>query len=1031
MPIFELRQKPSNMYHRVSRHRRYCKPGFALVVALTLMGFIFLLVVSLATSARLEMATSSSQKTATLARENARLGLLTALAHLQRSAGPDQRATARADILGSADPVNKYWTGVWSTTDGTLQTWLVSGNASSQHPVDFTPDLEPDNAVVLLGSEGQAGAVEAPLVSIESVEGDTMGHYAYWIADEGIKARINLDDTRWNSSEAAAVQSGRQVSGRFGIEAMSVWHPLADYQGDSGWGHALGQLVSESQLPLLFQSWSSGDASAIDWQSHTHDATLVSNSLAVDASGGGLKLDLSRILEPGFYAPGYGESDLLIEDADAPMITWGALRSFANPWDTWAQAQVNYPQVAPRAPRSDQAGLFPIPVLVQMGWGAIRSGTGPGSTLLLTMKPVVVLVNPYDTALEPASYQLVWTPDEGRGLVMITFDPEPRPAAAEFQEGVNTRPTEFYPKNLLGEYPTLTIRDAAFEPGEIKVFSPIETEEYPDAGENGIELGSQYPSVAYSWKDTRRELGSYTRSADGKVTLQISGGKMTVDYRLLEGAAWAPLQSIQEIGIGMSPSASQVGNAGQPKIQVSLEPESAGAMPPSINLIRRRLVMRSSASSYVSDYYTGSGLRWLADFNPRAYGANARPPEWNSHPLWMADAGNTNNQLPVGADWFVDYELTASGAPRGFWGPSTDASGESVTTLFSVPRTPILSLGFLQHAPMGLRVWDPAYPFGNSYANPFVPLEDKDIGYELNEAFWDRYFFSGLTRDEVTDEWEVLNPRIKRLDDTDDTLVDNYQGAAAAVTVEGGFNVNSTSLEAWKALLSNFNGQDIDYYNTQTGQSSQAHLGSSFFRTLNPNGSGGEDWRGYHALSDEQIERLAAQIVYRIRERGAPFTSLQEFVNRPLGELSGLLQEAIDSDETVSVDGVEYPPTGINDDLKTPRVSTYDAGTVSSPSAGLGARSTASPGWLTQADILTAVAPLIQVRSDTFIIRAYGNTTDPISGEVVAEARCEAVVQRVPRPLNPTGADPSSPDYYTVADNFGRAFTIIHFKWLN
>jgi hypothetical protein len=1031
MPIFEHRQTPKTMNNGTRRPRRYRTPGFALVVALSLMGFIFLLVVSLATSARLEMAASGTQRTATLARENARLGLLTALAHLQRSAGPDERATARADILGSADPVNRYWTGVWATTDGTLQTWLVSGNASPQHALDFTPAVEPDNAVVLLGSEGDASAVEAPLVSIESAAGEQLGHYAYWISDEGIKARINLDQTSWNSTDAAVVQSGRQVSERFGIEAMDVWHPLADYLGDSGWGHALGQLVSESQLPLVFQSWSAGDASAIDWQAHSHDVTLVSNSLAVDASGGGLKLDLSRILDPGFNTPGFGDADALIEDADAPMLTWGALRSFANPWATWAQAQASYPQLAPRAPRSDQAGHFPIPVLVQMGWGAIRSGTGPGSTLLLTMKPVVVLVNPYDTALAPASYQLVWTPDEGRGLVMITFDPEPRPAAAEFQEGVNTRPTEFYPKNLLGEYPTLTIRAAGFEPGEIKVFSPIETGEYPEPGENGIELGSQYPSAAYSWKDTRRELGSYTRSADGKVTLQISGGKMTVDYRMQEGAAWASLQSIQEIGIGMSPSASQVGNAGQPKIQVSLEPESSGALPPSINLIRRRLVMRSSASSYVSDNYTGSGLRWLADFNPRAYGSNARPPEWSSHPLWMADAGNTNNHLPVGADWFVDYELTTEGTPRGFWGPSTDASGESVTTLFSVPRTPVLSLGFLQHAPMGLRVWDPAYPFANSYASPFVPLEDKDIGYELNEAFWDRYFFSGLHRDEVTGEWEALNPRIKRLDDADDTLVDNYQGAAAAVMIEGGFNINSTSLEAWKAFLSNFSGQDIDYYHTQTGQRSQVRLGNSFFRTLNPNDSGAVDWSGYHTLTDQQVERLAAQIVYRIRERGAPFTSLQAFVNRPLGELSGLLQEAIDSDETVSVDGVEYPPTGINDSLKTPRVSTYDAATVSSPSAGLGARSTAAPGWLTQADILTAVAPLIQVRSDTFIIRAYGNTTDPISGEVVAEARCEAVVQRVPRPLNPAGTDPSSPDYYTVADDFGRAFTIIHFKWLN
>lgn len=54
---------------------------------------------------------------------------------------------------------------------------------------------------------------------------------------------------------------------------------------------------------------------------------------------------------------------------------------------------------------------------------------------------------------------------------------------------------------------------------------------------------------------------------------------------------------------------------------------------------------------------------------------------------------------------------------------------------------------------------------------------------------------------------------------------------------------------------------------------------------------------------------------------------------------------------------------------------------------------------LTQGDLLQALGSQLSARSDTFVIRAYGESTDPISGEVVASARCEAVVQRIAEPV--------------------------------
>ena len=59
-----------------------------------------------------------------------------------------------------------------------------------------------------------------------------------------------------------------------------------------------------------------------------------------------------------------------------------------------------------------------------------------------------------------------------------------------------------------------------------------------------------------------------------------------------------------------------------------------------------------------------------------------------------------------------------------------------------------------------------------------------------------------------------------------------------------------------------------------------------------------------------------------------------------------------------------------------------------------------APNYLTQADVLQVIGPVLSARSDTFVIRAYGDAVDP-KGTVTARAWCEAVVQRTPDPLDP------------------------------
>lgn len=65
--------------------------------------------------------------------------------------------------------------------------------------------------------------------------------------------------------------------------------------------------------------------------------------------------------------------------------------------------------------------------------------------------------------------------------------------------------------------------------------------------------------------------------------------------------------------------------------------------------------------------------------------------------------------------------------------------------------------------------------------------------------------------------------------------------------------------------------------------------------------------------------------------------------------------------------------------------------------------------------IITALGPLLTVRSDTFRIRAYGESLNPVDGRIESGAFCEAIIQRTVAPA-PNG--------------LGRRFVVTYFRWL-
>lgn len=118
-------------------------------------------------------------------------------------------------------------------------------------------------------------------------------------------------------------------------------------------------------------------------------------------------------------------------------------------------------------------------------------------------------------------------------------------------------------------------------------------------------------------------------------------------------------------------------------------------------------------------------------------------------------------------------------------------------------------------------------------------------------------------------------------------------------------------------------------------------------------------------MTEAEIDVLARGIVAEVRKRG-PFLSLADFVNRRVEDdkrhaRAGAVQSAIDSS------GV-----GLNRAFGT--VNDATAKRFAFPETESGTVSFGIPGQIKQADILTPIAPVLSARSDSFIIRACGES---------------------------------------------------------
>ncbi len=423
-------------------------------------------------------------------------------------------------------------------------------------------------------------------------------------------------------------------------------------------------------------------------------------------------------------------------------------------------------------------------------------------------------------------------------------------------------------------------------------------------------------------------------------------------------------------------------------------------------------------------------------------------------------------------------------------------NGRHFGTLLEVPLAPLQSLVTLNSANLAGGTALPHFfaPVGNSYVHPMMtgttPVEAGREGYTyadhsflLNSALFDAFYCSGLQTHAPTtiggdgkSVAQLISGFVATADPTKlggSPLPDSrlraylpdgetpaeaesaltspggYKAAASHQLVDGAFNVNSTSVAAWKAMLASMPGEGASIFTLPPTVSADttpakgtlvknANTGGARFTRLRmPGGQADREdedgfWRGPIDIDADQLDSLASEIVAQVKLRG-PFLSVAEFVNRQLGSassqelaFSGAIQAAIDATDINT--GVSVAAEA-GYEIDKSAASGLNFGT---PTALAGESTQGAPGYLMQSDILAVLGNTVTVRSDTFTIRAYGEAVGK-DGKITARSYCEAVVQRLPEYVD--SLDTADTDVASLTSNanqlFGRRFEIVSFRWLS
>ena len=1077
----------------------------------------------------------------------------------------DKSINSIANGLSSLKPGTRYWLGVWNTVtasspatqiytktpSATGVQWLISGNELDRTPPQtFTPSSpvaalsangsvnDKTTAVVLVGTTSVGAPtpasidnyVSAPMVGIAIPNprgGQTLGRYAWWIGDEGVKARFNRV-AQATPKEAVTYQN--LASQRAGWEVVP---PLSAYPtpADSTRHALLERVVTLPEAKLLDASLASSACTPV---ALFHTATTDSFGVLADSLQGGLRLDLTAYLQKGFptsitttkspftNAPKAGGNIIpKITDNDQKISSalkgpkWDVLRAFYNQAKTTTSSGKLTVKAASSVNNTDIT-IAPVIADLRLLMG-VKMVMIDASNYRLNPcgKIAISLANPYSNTLEWKSninLQLVDETSTQTGYSSRIWDcgGPCRFLGRTGEPGVFNNVTFSIPKGQLA-------------PGEARAYTMSTPVNRPDNDLSQVTV-TLAPFASSSPADFNNciMLGEPASNSGGKsldVRESWDASQPTAELRLAGGSAL--LRRIERF---------ELDNAFYASVRRGVDSNTATTMPQPFPLHLYSFQLSQPGADYASLLPTpdllgtrNSTLRTFTDFNLQAVHYTKFITSYNPPPYFMesSDSLATLPFNPPGGETGNGFTRNLAVTPMA-WGRAPVGNTKKAI-LFTFPKT-FVSLAQLQHLDLtGDDTYtnisqQPGNAVGNSYATPFVkrkyviqsrnnyvvtggnnPLAEKtttnyyDISYLLNAALWDTFYFSTVAETSSASP-EPLNPSIAIVTPpaNSDSLSDPVE-AATYLMINGAFNVNSPNKDAWKALLA---GNRFLKHPADTGSTSTTDalfprsLEQTSPGTSTPSGTADDSYTGYRRLTTPQIDALAEELVKQVRLRG-PFVSLSHFINRALIDIGssnaaapalsrcGAIQSAIDlSGANISPDGKKSALSKIvvNDDkLKiqmdgnTPKADMWggrgnpdyldtenglpvwgtqskdlNPGSMASIWADRtmltdsklipeqGYRSTGIPGWITQADVLQVIGPSIAVRSDTFRIRAYGETLSADGKTVLAKAWCEAVVQRLPLYVDPANAATQRATDLTALNKlFGRKFQIVSFRWLS
>lgn len=1140
--------------------------GFILVSVLLIVALATVLVVATSMVARIERTAASNALATERARANALFALDVALDQLQTATGPDQRTTARADILNSAGaPFEQpYWTGAWKTFNPAntaaykyeldvgvdalrpwsyaTPTWLVSNPnpGTALNPATWTgatTGTNPDAVKMAVVGGTTTSDVLVPRVQmkVEASSNAVLGAYAYWVQDEGIKAKVNLvpgsdselanNPLRYLAPSSTAAEQALAEDWRSEMKTRLSGNGSAD----------LSKVKTPASLDFVlggnFSSSSDGLAES------SPDITTHSFGVLSDTRRGGLKTDLTAAFEslndnssstPGFFEAltgrrppgrdetGGGSDDLwsgklwrlpgILPNISSTYFDGNRWYSFYHHYNLYKSqvprykssenqfnpqrskglggvggTSVGYAYVRRSATNNNSVSIGGIfPELVGLRFGVYFSTTNGGTGIRLHYSPRLVLHNPYSVGILPG---LDGTTPTSQTDFQFTNNFLNMSGVSVTIRNLTTGTT------LYSGAPTASALNSDigvanshmnFSPGEVKIFGG-------NAARNTINYKyynnpSEYPLVSnfnetFNYWDV--PLSGPLAPADAlEITIRTRVGDSNSIRWLFQGGN---LGEIRRNPLVADSTLTVV--SGEPASAFETNPGDPPT-PLFVVFMRAKGLLAENTPFTPSSGY--SGALW----NPYCLNKNSY--------LWETD-------VVFRATYDSSDEMQTDGSGRSFWF-QCDAGrggGESSIIQAEVFDAPMVSVAQLRHARGALSLYASQNPqsnfhqsfpqFGTSWPNSElnsqtsgnqtslweIPASGPNAGNVLavddvflnNEALFDKFYFStvppaslppgttvpsawqGFSQSAIDNGEQLLNSRwtFFSLDGNSPSLADlrDMDLAAAHLLVDGAFNVNSTSVPAWRAVLGS-----LRFASAPSASYPVPRIISNLVEQ-NSKAPSENYAEGIRVLSDSQLNDLAESIVREVQLRG-PFLSMADFVNRRREAGSrgakGALQAAIDAS---GINSAALSALGQTTDLTGPKAGD---GNISLPSIFFYKPVTPSvpantaegaPGVITQADLLQPLAPILTARSDTFAIRVFGEsgTTLP-SGAYRLEGKAygEAIVQRLPEYFDQTDpalslnnltlgkvAGNATPveNVNGVNQSLGRKYRIVSFRWLD